>query len=189
MSFFDRIFNKFNKKKNGVSVGDLESHPVVLLLSDFLENLIYVSDLNLSFEIEMDEDMSETFIDFSGEDQEMLLDKEGHLLDAIQLFSKRLIQYKLPDEKMLLTTDCDGFRERTDDSLRTLADKLKGVALSKSKPVYFRALSSRDRKIIHQHLAEDGRVQSRSIGEGFYKKIKIFPVKDRSSSETAGNRS
>ena len=186
MSFFDRIFNR---KKNGVSVGELKSHPVVLLLSDFLENLIYVSDLNLSFEIEVDEDMSEIFIDFSGEDQKMLLDKEGNLLDAIQLFLKRLIQYKFSDKKMLLTTDCDGFRERVDDSLRTLADKLKNVALSKSKPVYFRALSSRDRKIIHQHLSEDGRVQSRSIGEGFYKKIKIFPVKDQSSSETSESRS
>ena len=127
--------------------------------------------------------MSEVFIDFSGEDRAMLLAREGQLLDAIQLYTKRVIQYKLPNEKILLVIDCDGFREKADNSLRNLADKLKDVAISKSKPVYFRALPSRDRKVIHQHLSDDGRVQSHSVGEGFYKKIKIFPVEKQSSLE------
>ena len=53
--------------------------------------------------------------------------------------------------------------------------------MSKGKPVYFRALPPRDRKVVHQYLAEDGRVKSRSIGDGLYKKIKIFPVKNESA--------
>ena len=57
-----------------------------------------------------------------------------------------------------------------------LAEKLKGIALEKGKSVYFRALPPKDRKVIHQYLAEDGRVKSRSIGEGHFKKIKIYPT-------------
>ena len=59
-----------------------------------------------------------------------------------------------------------------------LADRLKGIVLSKSKPVYIRALPPKDRKVIHQYLAEDSRVKSRSVGEGHYKKIKIYPTKE-----------
>ena len=63
-------------------------------------------------------------------------------------------------------------------------EKLKNVAVEKGKPVYFRALPPRDRKLIHQFLAEDGRVKSRSVGEGVFKKIKIFPIKGSDNVET-----
>ena len=171
MSFLDRIFNKKKQKEEeGID------HPVISLLSNFLEELFSITEWNLYFDIESNEDMSEIFVDFDGDDKAILLEKEGQLLDAIQFFCKRMIQYRLPEDRILLTIDCDGFREDFDNSLRSLADKLKDVAIRKSKPVYFRALSSRDRRIIHQHLSKDQRVQSRSIGEGLYKKIKIFPV-------------
>ncbi|MCB0415883.1 MAG: hypothetical protein KDD50_16215, partial [Bdellovibrionales bacterium] len=71
----------------------------------------------------------------------------------------------------------DGFRQEANDELIKLAEKLKGIALKKKKSVYFRALPPKDRKIIHQYLAEDGRVKSQSVGDGLYKKIKIFPKK------------
>jgi spoIIIJ-associated protein len=68
-----------------------------------------------------------------------------------------------------------------------LADKLKGIAIDKGKSVYFRALPPKDRKLIHQYLAEDGRVKSRSVGEGHFKKIKIYPnrEKDRQEDQSA----
>lgn len=64
-----------------------------------------------------------------------------------------------------------------------LADKLKEIALTKGKPVYFRALPPKDRKVVHQYLAEDGRVKSRSVGDGHFKKIKIFPLKESQNQE------
>jgi hypothetical protein len=41
--------------------------------------------------------------------------------------------------------------------------------------------------LIHQYLAEDGRVKSRSVGEGHFKKIKIYPnrEKDRQEDQSA----
>jgi spoIIIJ-associated protein len=73
--------------------------------------------------------------------------------------------------------DCNGFRQESNQALVDLAEKLKGIALEKGKSVYFRALPPKDRKIIHQYLAGDPRVKSRSIGDGLYKKIKIYPIK------------
>jgi spoIIIJ-associated protein len=59
------------------------------------------------------------------------------------------------------------------------------MALEKGRSVYFRALPPKDRKIIHQHLASDDRIKSRSVGEGNFKKIKIYPAK--SSKENSDN--
>ena len=58
-----------------------------------------------------------------------------------------------------------------------LAEKLKNRAIDQGKSVYLRALPPKDRKIIHQFLANDDRVKSRSVGDGLYKKIKIYPNK------------
>lgn len=175
MSFFGKLFSSRNKEEKEVS----ESHEAITLISKTLEKLLSLSKLRLSFDIEIDED-NQILVEFFGEDEEKLLQREGQLLDALQLYVKRVLQHQLPNEKIALSMDCDDFRRKVDQSLIDLASKLRDVAIHKSKPVYFRALSPRDRKIIHQYLAEDGRVQSRSIGEGLYKKIKIYPSRNQS---------
>ena len=147
--------------------------------------LIRLSGLELSFEVEETED--EVVLDIFGDDEELLLAKEGQLLDAFQLYLKRVLQHQMPDVNVNLVVDCDGFREDADKALIELAEKLRDVALEKGKSVYFRALSPKDRKVVHQFLAEDSRVKSRSIGEGHFKKIKIFPVKSNAQ-ELGENR-
>ena len=147
------------------------------LVGELLETLIEKANLDLSFDLSFDEEHNEVRVDLYGDDEELLLSKEGQLLDALQLFVKRVVQHRLPEERLSILLDSDNFREQADQSLIDLAEKLKSIAVSKDKPVYFRALPPRDRKVIHQYIAEDGRVKSRSIGDGLYKKIKIYPIK------------
>jgi spoIIIJ-associated protein len=96
-----------------------------------------------------------------------------------------------------ISFDCNGYREESSKALVDLADKLKEKALEGGRSVYLRALPPKDRKIVHQHLATDERVRSRSVGEGLYKKIKIYPVKeeagagqdhDEDANDNFGNR-
>ncbi len=81
--------------------------------------------------------------------------------------------------------DSNDFREKSNQTLVELAEKLKEVAIERGKSVYFRALPPKDRKVIHQYLAQDERVRSKSIGEGLFKKIKIYPIKGGSSKSVA----
>ena len=173
-NFFGKIF--------GSSKKELEKDDALNLVGDVLQTLIEISGLKLSFDLE--KDTSEILrIDFFGEDEEMLTDKDGQLLDAFQLYLKRVVQHQWPEERTNIVVDCDGFREKMNESLINLAEKLKGLVVSKGKPVYFRALPPRDRQVIHQYLAEDDRIRSRSVGDGLYKKIKISLTKDSSLQE------
>lgn len=171
--FLGKIFGVKKKKSEGVEG----------LVEALLGRVIDLSQWDLDLEIVRDGASGDINVNFTGPDDELLLSKEGQLLDALQLFVRRAVQHQLPDEPANINLDCAGFREQANEALIALAEKLKGIALTKGKSVYFRALPPKDRKVIHQYLAEDGRVKSRSIGDGHFKKIKIYPVKGAPENE------
>ncbi len=147
------------------------------MVENVIGNIIELSNFDLSYDIKTLEDGT-VHVDLYGKDEELLTSKEGQLLDALQLYIRRAVQHQIPEETFNVNVDCANFREQADKALIELAEKLKGIALEKGKSVYFRALPPKDRKVIHQYLAEDGRVKSRSVGEGHFKKIKIYPMKE-----------
>ena len=169
MNFFKKLFGG---KKEG---GDVEN-----LVRESLDGLIEKGNFELEYDLTSgtdDKGEPQVVIEMKGADEEMLRDREGQMIEALQLFIKRVLQHHLPDDRTNVIIDSNGYREESSQALIDLAEKLKGIALEKGKPVYFRALPPKDRKVIHQHLANDERVKSRSIGEGIYKKIKIYPIK------------
>ncbi len=169
--FFSKLFGG-KKKSEG---GDVED-----LVYETLGTLIQRGGFDLSFELNSgttEAGEATITIELSGDDQELVRDKEGQMIDALQLFVQRAVQHHFPEDKTKITIDCGGYLEESSQALVELAEKLKGIALEKGKSVYFRALPPKDRKIIHQYLANDERVKSRSIGDGLYKKIKIYPIK------------
>jgi spoIIIJ-associated protein len=168
--FFGKLFGGGKKKEasEGGAVG---------LVKDIMAGLVERGGFDLTFKV-WAEPEGDVKVEMSGEDVELLKTREGQLLDAFQLFVTRVLQHQLPEQSIEVSVDCEGYREEANQALIDLADKLKEVALSKGKSVYIRALPPKDRKVVHQYLAEDGRVKSRSIGDGHFKKIKIYPAKD-----------
>lgn len=146
------------------------------VLEEVLFELLKRSGLNLSFEVKRTDDNG-MLVDIFGEDEELLLEKDGQLIDSIQLFLVRVVQHRFQEDRVEISVDCNGFRDESNKALLDLAEKLRDRALDKKKSVYFRALPPKDRKVVHQFLATDGRVKSRSVGEGVYKRIKVFPVR------------
>lgn len=172
--FFGKLFG--SKKES-------QESSQVALIEDVLNGLFETAGLSFGFEVSQNESKDRVLVEIFGDDEELLRAREGQLLDAIQLFLTRVVQHQLKDERVTIQVDNSGYREQANQELTELAEKLKNVALEKGKPVYFRALPPRDRKVIHQYLAEDTRVKSRSIGEGLFKKIKIYPVKNEISED------
>lgn len=177
MSFLKKLFGFGNSGR-----ADIED-----LIEETLDGLIEKADLDLTFDIHEDDNLFT--VELSGEDAELVKAKDGQLLDAFQFFVKRVVQHSHSEERINVIFDCDGYREEADNALIELAEKLKGIALDKNKSVYFRALPPRDRRIVHQHLAKDERVKSKSIGDGLYKKIKVFPInlKKKAQAQAATN--
>ena len=135
-------------------------------------------------------EIEDVVVQFTGDDEEMLTAENGEMLDSFQLFAKRVLQHKLPDVRVEVHTDAHGFREKATQSLVETTDKLKDKCLESGKSQYMRPLAPKDRKTVHQHLATDERVRSRSIGEGHFKKVKIYPAKTaREEADSRGGSS
>lgn len=178
--FLSRLFG--GKKKAGFEgADDVES-----LVRSTLDGLMEKGRFDLNYEITASQDdkgFPQIMVEISGADEELLKEREGQMIDSIQLFLQRVVQHNFPEDKTSIQIDCNGYREESSQALIDLADKLKAMALEKGKSVYIRALPPKDRKIVHQYLASDERVKSRSIGDGLYKKIKIYPAKGAGAEE------
>lgn len=179
--FFSKLFG--GKKKDAAG-----RETAADLVDDVMAGLIEKAGLDLQFDIRssMNGDFEEITVEVSGADEELLLEREGALLDAFQLFAKRMLQHQLPEARVNVSFDCNGYRDESSKALIELAERLKEKALDQGRSVYVRALPPKDRKVVHQYLANDSRVKSRSVGDGLYKKIKIYPTKQSASSSGDG---
>ncbi|MGZ3773771.1 MAG: Jag family protein [Pseudobdellovibrionaceae bacterium] len=184
MGFFSKLFGGKSKGANS---------EVETLIQKTLEGIIEKAQFDLTFTLktEKEDDGGSTLaVEFNGGDEEILKDKKGQMLDAFQLFLKRVVQHNFPDDKTNITVDCGGYRDESASALIERAENLKQICIEQGKSVYYRALPPKDRKVVHQYLAKDPRVKSRSLGDGLYKKIKIYPAKGQSvgaSDEAASN--
>ncbi len=177
--FFSKLFGGGGKKKEEV-VASAAGGSAVGIVQEVMDGLVERAHLELSFDVRTETGgaSEEITVEISGNDVGLVTEKEGALLDAFQLFIKRVLQHQLPESNVNVTFDSNGFREESNKELVELAEKLKEKCLEQGRSVYLRALPPKDRKIVHQHLAGDERVRSRSVGDGLFKKIKIYPVKN-----------
>jgi spoIIIJ-associated protein len=168
--FFSKIF--------GGGKSDVNAPEHINVVNETLKGLVEKSGLDVEFNVTASGENS-VAVQISGSDEKMLTDKDGMTLDAIQLFLLRVLQHRFHDEKIDVTVDCSEYRREANRQLEEVADQLREKVLTNNKSVYYRALPPKDRKVIHQYLANDGRVRSRSVGEGLYKRIKVYPVRSQ----------
>jgi spoIIIJ-associated protein len=194
--FFSKLFgggSSGNSEKPGAEGGGLRAdrsdsignRDPRALVEDTLYGVLERAGLELDAHIteEKTAEGMDIFVDLTGPDEESLTEKDGALLDALQLFMKRALQHQVPDERIEVIFDSNGFRDESTKSLVEMADRLKDEVLETGKSQYMRPLGAKDRKTVHQHLAGDERVRSRSIGNGLFKKIKIYAAKNASREE------
>lgn len=177
--FFSKLFGGGKKKEEAAGASGNVRGSAVSLVQEVMNGLVERAHLELRFDVRSESNggTEDITVEISGSDVGLVTEKEGALLDAFQLFIKRVLQHQLPEASVNVSFDSNGFREESNKELVELAEKLKEKCLEQGRSVYLRALPPKDRKIVHQYLAGDERVRSRSVGDGLFKKIKIYPVK------------
>ncbi len=73
--------------------------------------------------------------------------------------------------------DIEGYLNKRKDRLESLAKRLAEKVKVSGKPSTIGQMNAHDRRIIHIALKDDIEVRTQSIGEGFYRKLVIFPKK------------
>lgn len=106
----------------------------------------------------------------------ILIGKRGQTLEAIQYIVDKILN-KDQEGRVRIQLDVEGYIETRKAQLQQLALKQAEKAKKTGKPATIGQMSAHDRRIIHLTLKDDRGVRTQSVGEGFYRRLVIFPKK------------
>ncbi len=130
--------------------------------------------------IETKEKNEGLFFLVTGGDSGVLIGKRGQTLEAIQYLLEKMINKKTT-KKMRVMVDIEGYLEKRKNNLKQLASRMAEKAKKIRKPVTIGQMNAHDRRIVHIHLKDERGIRTQSIGDGYYRKLMIFPKKRGSS--------
>jgi spoIIIJ-associated protein len=127
-------------------------------------------------------------IEIAGRDAGRIIGKKGQVLQALQFLTHRVINRPGLDRRHILV-DAEGYRNRRDNSLASMARRLGRQAVEEGKIITFEPMNPRDRRVVHLALAKFEGVITRSDGEGDERRVQIIPVRRTSSASNGANPS
>jgi spoIIIJ-associated protein len=109
-----------------------------------------------------------------GDNAGILIGKKGQTLDAIQYLVEKIINKK-SEQRIRVTVDIEGYMENRISRLEGMALKMAAKAKKIAKPVTIGQMNAQERKIVHLALKNDPNVRTQSMGDGYLRKIVVFP--------------
>ena len=146
---------------------------------DFVEDMLTKMGMDVVVDLvepEPSDPAGEIRIEIEGRDSGRIIGKKGQVLSAIQHIVNRVVNRPGLDRRHIVV-DAEGYRQRREDTLATMAQRLGKKALEEGKIITFEPMNPRDRRIVHLALAKFPGVVTKSDGEGEGRRVQIIPVR------------
>jgi len=137
-----------------------------------LQRIIDFITIDASISVSKGEDR--LFFNVTGGNAGVLIGKRGQTLEAIQYLVEKIINKK-SQERIRIQIDVEDYLDNRKANLESLAGRLAEKTRNTGKPSTIGQMNAHDRRIIHLSLKDDPGVRTQSIGDGFYRKLVIFP--------------
>jgi spoIIIJ-associated protein len=150
-------------------------------IESLLSQIIQQGGFALSFAIRplrqesSDLDSPEYVVDFAGADADLLLERNGALLDALEhvvLKAARLREEHLGK----ISFDCEDWRRLRTEELRLTAQVAAARVVESGDPFTLSPMSPRERRIIHLALRDLPNLRTVSEGVGAERRVVILPA-------------
>jgi len=126
--------------------------------------------------IAAEESNGRILLNVTGGNAGVLIGKKGQTLEAIQsLVDKIVNKHHNPQDKIRVQVDVEGYLETRKLNLEKLAMRLADKSKRIRKPISLGQMNGYDRRIVHMALKADPEVETKSRGEGYMRKLVIFP--------------
>ncbi|MEO8382144.1 MAG: R3H domain-containing nucleic acid-binding protein [Acidobacteriota bacterium] len=151
------------------------------LVRDWIEGVVFLAKIDVV--LRTAENDTQILVRLYGSDGSRLTDRNGELLDAIQvLANKALVGRKVEKE---IELDCEDFKTSREQDLVRRASEVADRVRESGREELLPPMSPIERRIVHIALREDADVTTDSRGEGFYKRVAIIPRPPETAPETA----
>ena len=136
------------------------------------EWLLDLVDLDVDPEVYEGEDRFE--VELRGRDRERLIPDNGKVLSALEHLIPRVMRGVCGDTHPV-RVDSENYQALREDRLRELAWDSADKVRREGQATILEAMDPADRRIVHIALSDDPGVTTRSLGEGFFKRVKVLP--------------
>ena len=138
----------------------------------YLQNIM--EKMGIEAEINIADSEEGFFVDIDSNGSGVIIGRRGETLDALQYLTS-LVVNKMDGEYKRITLDSCGYREKREETLIQLAEKISNKALKTGRPTTLEPMNPYERRIIHSAVAKVEGVNSKSVGEEPYRKVVISP--------------
>lgn len=161
----ERIISDFYKGKSP----DIIGREVIEII------LPYITD---GFEIKVESNGEDLVYHISSEDSAVIIGKRGQNLEAMQYIVDKIVN-KHSLERKRVQIDVEGYLEKRRENLESMAIRMSDKVTKTGKPSTISQMSAQDRRIVHLALKDNKSVRTQSMGEGYYRRLVIFPKKGK----------
>jgi spoIIIJ-associated protein len=99
-----------------------------------------------------------------GDDLGLFIGRHGQTIEAVQHLAQRIAFRGQPSD-VRVVIDAAGYRDRRASALRREADEAADRAVRTGRPVALDAMTSSERRLIHEYLRDRGDVETYSEGQ------------------------
>lgn len=162
--------------------GALDREALVPALRSLLGILVRAGQFELRAEFEAPAaaaptglEATELVVNFSGPDAELLLERQGELLRALEHVAVRWLGLH-PQDYDRLRFDCQGYRAGRLAELELAAQTAAARVKQSRAPFRFNPMNARERRVLHLALKNDPGVRTSSEGEGDARAVVVYPA-------------
>ncbi|MBN1273754.1 MAG: Jag N-terminal domain-containing protein [Candidatus Aminicenantes bacterium] len=145
-----------------------KTEPETNNITEFLDKILPHFPLDIKYQLKKKNDI--IFVIFDGPDKYLLLMKDAVLLMSFQHILNKLSPHKVQ-------VDCDFYRKRKERQLREYSQQVARQVSRTGKDELLDTMNPYERRIVHIAVNQISGISSESIGDGFLKRVKIFPLK------------
>jgi len=165
------IFGLVGNRKAKIRV-TVKEDSTIAVAQETLRKII--SLMSMDTRISADRKGDDIVLNIEGNNTGILIGHKGRTLEALEFIVNKAVN-KAAEKKVRVIVDTENYRQRKEESLKGLALKMGEQAKRTKKTVTINSVNPHDRRIIHLALKGDSQVQTKSDGEGLFKKVHIIP--------------
>ena len=151
------------------------------IAADYLEQFLDIIDFDGDIDLDVEGDRASVSID-GGENLDMLVGRDGQVLEAIQTLTRLAVQ-EVSGDRSRLMLDIARWRADRRDTLRALAQEGARRAEETGTPVELEPMSPFERKVVHDAIAKIEGVVTESTGEGKNRHVVLLPEEEYEENE------
>ena len=151
-----------------------EQQDVVVISQRVIESILTTLEVSASTHLKSTSasDGESTVFEIEGDDAGLLIGRRGETLQSLQFLVNLMVRRRLKEHASVII-DVEGYRERRNKALRSLALRMADRVVNYGRSVTLDPMTPGERRVIHLALSDHPRVATESFGDGSNRRVTI----------------